>query len=147
MDAVLLALNEKQVKEKEMKDLKKDVRILKRTRQVLTDRENKIRSDINRGEFRPISSYKLPLAVSQAENKKAAISLSEEEMQTLKRTANIKHKLQAVAICYGVTSVRDETEDETVFMMDPYIAGKPYGPYKLRVRMSRLVRYLCLSPD
>ena len=147
MDEALLALNKEQVREEKMKDMKKDVRILKRRRQALADRENKIKEDINRGEFGPFSSYKLPLAVSQAENKKATISLSEEEMQTLKRTANIKHKLQAVAICYGVTSVRDETEDETVFMMDPYIAGKPYGPYKLRVRMSRLVRYLCLSPD
>ena len=139
MDAVLLALNEKQVKEKEMKDLKKDVRILKRTRQVLTNRENKIRSDINRGEFGPISSYKLPLSVSQAESKKAATSLTEVDIQTLKRTANIKQKLQAVAICYGITSIKDEAEDETVYMMDPYIAGRPNGPYSIRLRMSRLV--------
>ena len=139
MDEALLALNKEQVKEREMKDLRKDVRILKRRRQALTERENKIQDDINRGELGPLSSYKLPLRVSQAANKKAATSLSEAEIQTLKRTANIKQKLQAVAICYGVTSIRDEAEDETVFMMDPYIAGKPYGPYSLRLRLSRLV--------
>ena len=139
MDEALLALNKEQVREKKMKDLKKDVRILKRRRQALTDRENKIQEDINRGDFGPFSSYKLPLAVSQSEKKKAATSLSEEEIQTLRRTANIKQKLQAVAICYGVTSTRDQTEDETVFMMDPYIAGKPCGPYSLKLRMSRLV--------
>ena len=140
MDEALLALNKEQVREKEMKDLKKNVRVLKRRRQALTDRENKIQEDINRGEFGPFSSYKLPLAVSQAENKKAATTaLSEEEIETLRRTAVTKQKLQAVAICYGVTSIRDEAEDETVFMMDPYIAGKPYGPYNLRLRLSRLV--------
>ena len=139
MDEALLALNKEQVREREVKDLKKDVRILKRRRQALTDRENRIQEDINRGEFGPASSYKLPLTVSQAANKKATSSLSEEEIQTLKRTASIKQKLQAVAICYGVTSIRDEAEDETVFMMDPYIAGKPYGPYNLRLLLSRLV--------
>ena len=135
MDEALLALNKEQVREKEMKDLKKNVRVLKRRRQALTDRENKIQEDINRGEFGQFSSYKLPLAVSHAENKKASTaSLSEEEIETLRRTAVTKQKLQAVAICYGVTSIRDE--GETVFMMDPYIAGKPYGPYSLRLRMS-----------
>ena len=139
MDEALLALNKQQVKEREVKDLKKDVRILKRRRQALTDRENRIQEDINRGELDPVASYKLPLTLSQAANKKAATSLSEEEILTLKRTANIKQKLQAVAICYGVTSIRDGAEDETVFMMDPYIAGKHYGPYNLRLRLSRLV--------
>ena len=138
MDEALLALNKEQVREKEMRDLKKNVRVLKRRRQALTDRENKIQEDINRGDFGPFSSYKLPLAVSQAENKKTAVTaLSEEEIETLRRTAVTKQKLQAVAICYGVTSIRDEGEN--VFMMDPYIAGKPYGPYNLRLRLSRLV--------
>ena len=68
MDEALLALNKEQVREREMKDLKTEVRVLKRRRQALTDRENRIQEDLNRGELGPASSYKLPLAVSQVQS-------------------------------------------------------------------------------
>ena len=75
MDAALLALNKEQVREREMKDLKTEVRVLKRRRQALTNRENRIQEDVNRGELGPASSYKLPLTVSQVQSE--AFSLVE----------------------------------------------------------------------
>ena len=136
MDTALLALHEKIKKEKEIGKVKKDVRMLKRKNEALTNRDQKIREDINRGELGPLSSYRLPLSVISNSPKK---SISEEDIRRLKQTASIKQKLKGVAICYGVTSFREKTDDETKFMLDPYIAGKPYGPYDLRMKMSRLV--------
>jgi len=140
MDEALLAWNEKNKKEKEVQNVKKEVRILMRKRLALINRENKMKEDINNGKFGPPSSYRLPLSViSQSSNKSGAsnsASLSDDDIRSLKQTAKIKQKLQAVAICYGVTSTKDEAEDETKFMFDPYIAGKPYGPYFIQIRFS-----------
>ena len=145
MDEALLAFDEKLKKEKDLQNVKKEVRLLKRKRQALVDRENRIQEDLSKGQLGPVSSYKLPLSViSQSTiNSAASASLSEEDVRRLQHTAKIKQKLQAVAICYGVTSFRDESEDETKFMFDPYIAGQPYGPYTLRIRFSRSVQCQC----
>ena len=60
---------------------------------------------------------------------------SETDITRLKSIAQTKQKLQAHAICNGVTSFRDK--DETKFIFDPYVGGKPFGPYVLRMKFPR----------
>ena len=139
MDAALLVLHDKIKKENDVKKVKEEVRTLKRKRQALIDQENKMRDDINRGELGAPSSYRLPLSVNSNSSNKgdAGTSLTYEEIRRLKQTANTKQKLKGVAMCYGVTSHRDEEGGVTKFMFDPYIAGKPYGPFNVCIQFSR----------
>jgi len=133
MDTALLALNEKIKKEEEIKKAKKELGMLKRKKEALATRDQNIRQDINRGKLGPLSSYKLPSEDCSSSPKK---KVTEEDIRRLKQTARIHQKLKGVAMCYGVTSYREKADDETKYMFDPYVAGKPYGPYDLRLKMS-----------
>ena len=144
MDTALLALNEKIKKEEEIKKAKRELGMLKRKKEALATRDQNVRQDINRGVLGPLSNYKLPSEDSSSSPKK---KVTEEDIRRLKQTARIHQKLKGVAMCYGVTSYREKADDETKYMFDPYIAGKPYGPYDLRLKMRFVVEFSSRSID
>ena len=80
---------------------------------------------------------RLPLSVVSTNTEPTPGIISDSDVQELKRIVALKLKLKTTAICQGITSIRDEANDESRYMFDPYIAGKPYGPYVLRIRYSR----------
>jgi len=126
----------KNKKEKEFEELKQGVKILKRRRDAMLERETKIREDLNAGVVGNSSKYRLPLAVLPPPNHyKSQEPPSDLDVARLRRVAQTKRKLQAHAICSGVTSFKDK--DETKFIFDPYIGGKPFGPYVLRMMFTR----------
>jgi hypothetical protein len=133
---ILMEFDAKNKKEKEFEELKQGVKTLKRRRDAMLERETKIREDLNSGVVGNSSNYRLPLAVLPAPNhSKSQEPPSDLDIARLRRVAQMKRKLQAHAICNGVTSFKDK--DETKFIFDPYIGGKPFGPYVLRMMFSR----------
>jgi len=134
---VLMEYEEENRKEKGLEKLKQDVKLLKRKRDALLDREVKIRRDLNSGNLDSSSSYKLPLSVLSPQNLSQRQAFpNEDDVERLKNIAKVKQKLQAYAICHGVTSTRVENE-ETKFIFDPYVGGKPFGPFVLRMKFTR----------
>ena len=136
MDKILLELDSKQEKEREISSMRQDIKALKRKRQALADRDARLRSNINSGTELPAADTRLPLSVVSTNREPAPGIISDSDVQELKRIAALKLKLKTTAICQGITSIRDEANDETKYMFDPYIGGKPFGPYVLRVRYS-----------
>jgi len=133
---VLMDFDAKSKKEKNCEKLKQDVKSLKRKRDAMLEREIKIRDDLNSGSVQDASNYRLPLAVLPPKNlSQRQVLPSEADITRLKSIAQTKQKLQAHAICNGVTSFRDK--DETKFIFDPYVGGKPFGPYVLRMKFPR----------
>lgn len=133
---ILMDFDAKSKKEKNFETLKQDVKSLKRKRDALLEREVKIRNDLNSGTVQNATNYRLPLSVLPVQNlSQKQVHPSEVEVARLKTIAKTKLKLQAHAICSGVTSFRDK--DETKFIFDPYVGGKPFGPYVLRMKFTR----------
>lgn len=123
-------------KENEFDKLKQEVKYLKRKRDAMLDREQKIRNDVNAGNVGNTSKYRLPLSVMPAPNvSQNQVLLSELDVTRMRRIAQTKRKLQVHAMCNGVTSFK--SKDETKFTFDPYIRGKPFGPYVLRIKFTR----------
>ena len=137
MESILLQFDATMKKDREAEKDKKDVKMLKRKRQALLERETKVTGDINTGEVAEARSYRLPLAVLQQPGARRGQVLSQPQVERLRSVAGLKQKLAASAICHGVTCVRDEASDESKYMFDPYIGGKPYGPYVVRITYSK----------
>ena len=139
MEGILLEFDAKQRKEEDIENIKKEVKLQKRKRQALLEREIKVRNDVNLGNECSSSSYRLPLSVLSREDQTSSNvpNYTEDQVDQLRRLCQLKMRLKATAICHGVTCIRDEASDESKYMFDPYIAGRPYGPYVLRIRYSR----------
>jgi len=120
--------------------VKHEVRMLKRKHEALKEREARLVRDIDQGELGDAAQYRLPLSLVSANTAAAAQPsvprFSAEDVARMRAVASLKAKLQAAAICHGVTCVRDEASDESKYMFDPYIGGKPYGPYVVRITYS-----------
>ena len=131
----MLEFDAKLQKDRDIEKVKRDVKLLKRKRQALQERENKVIGDINTGQVAEARSYRLPLSVlPQAQSHRGQV-LSQPQVQRLRSVAGLKQRLAASAICTGVTCVREA--EESKYMFDPYIGGKPYGPYVLRLKHTR----------
>ena len=128
MDALLLEYGERQEKEKELEQAKKEIRVMKRKRKALMEREERITDAINSGNMDSELNTRLPLSVissdsSQRISQKNIQKFSQEEVARLQRLAKLKLKLKATAMCLGITCVRDEANDEvnvddlTVFVL------------------------------
>ena len=139
MNNILLELDEKQEKEREISKTIKDIKALKRKRNALVTRDAKVMSNVNAGNDLETSDLRLPLSVVSPNSRHGpqAEQLSQPEIAQLKRNTDLKMRLKATAMCQGVTCMRDEANDETKYMFDPYIRGKPYGPYVLRIKYSK----------
>ena len=135
MESILLEFDATMKKDREAEKDKKDVKMLKRKRQALLERETKVTGDINTGEVAEARSYRLPLAVLQQPGARRGQVLSQPQVERLRSVAGLKQKLAASAICHGVTCVREA--EESKYMFDPYIGGKPYGPYVLKLKYTR----------
>ena len=135
MESILLQFDATMKKDREAEKDKKDVKMLKRKRQALLERETKVTGDINTGEVAEARSYRLPLAVLQQPGARRGQVLSQPQVERLRSVAGLKQKLAASAICHGVTCVREA--EESKYMFDPYIGGKPYGPYVLKLKYTR----------
>jgi len=123
-------------KEKDFDKLKQEVKYMKRKRDAMVDREQKIRDDVNAGTVGNTSKYRLPLSVLPAPNvSQNQVLFSELDITRMRRIAQTKRKLQVHAMCSGVTSFK--SKDETKFTFDPYIRGKPFGPFVLRIKFTR----------
>ena len=137
MESVLLEFDANLQKDRDIEKVKKDVKLLKRKRQALQERENKVTGDINTGQVAEARTYRLPLSVlSQAQSHRGQV-LSQPQVQRLRSVAGLKQRLAASAICTGVTCVREA--EESKYMFDPYIGGKPHGPYVLRLKYTRCI--------
>ena len=136
MESVLLEFDANLKKDRDIEKVKKDVKLLKRKRHALQERENKVTGDINTGQVREARTYRLPLSVlPQPGGQRGQPGLSQPQLQRLRTVAGLKQRLAASAICTGVTCIRDA--DESKYMFDPYIGGKPHGPYVLRLKYTR----------
>ena len=135
MESVLLEFDANLQKDRDIEKIKKDVKLLKRKRQALQERENKVTGDINTGQVAEARTYRLPLSVlSQAQGHRGQV-LSQPQVQRLRSVAGLKQRLAASAICTGVTCVREA--EESKYMFDPDIGGKPHGPYVLKLKYTR----------
>ena len=140
MESVLLEFDANLKKDRDIEKVKKDVKLLKRKRQALQERENKVTGDINTGQVAEARSYRLPLSVlpqsaHAPSGQRGQPVLTQPQVQRLRSVAGLKQRLAASAICTGVTCVREA--DESKYMFDPYIGGKPHGPYVLRLKYTR----------
>ena len=109
MDALLLEYGERQEKEKELEKAKKEIRVMKRKRKALMEREERITDAINSGNMDSDLDTRLPLSVisndsSQRINQKNIQKFSQEEVARLQRLAKLKLKLKATAMCLGIMS-------------------------------------------
>ena len=139
MEGILLEFDAEQRKEADIENIKKEVKLQKRKRQALLDREIRVCNDVNTGQEGSVSNYRLPLSVISRNDQGSSKvpNYTEDQVDQLRRLCQLKMKLKATAMCHGVTCIRDEANDESRYMFDPYIAGIPYGPYVLRIRYSR----------
>lgn len=140
MDEALLEFDENQKNKEDVDKVKHEVRMLKRKHEALKEREARLVRDIDQGELGDAAQYRLPLSLVSANAAAAQPSVprfSAEDVARMRAVASLKAKLQAAAICHGVTCVRDEASDESKYMFDPYIGGKPYGPYVVRITYSK----------
>ena len=140
MDEALLEYDENQKNKEDVDKVKHEVRMLKRKHEALKEREARLVRDIAEGELADAAQYRLPLSLVSANTAVARPSVphfSAEDVARMRAVASLKAKLQAAAICHGVTCVRDEASDESKYMFDPYIGGKPYGPYVVRITYSK----------
>jgi len=130
--------NKKKKEEKSLEDLKKNVKLLKRKRDALEERENRLRDDINSGSVREASSYRLPLSVTETDpSSRPASPLV--DVRFLLETARSKQNLQCHAITTGITAWKSEnsSDPEVRFTFDPCVMGTFHGPYTLRMKPLR----------
>jgi len=140
----MMALHRKKKQEAKAEEMKNEVKLLKRRHDATLERERKLRDDINSGDLKPATAYRLPLSTlpspSNALNSRNT-TLAVEDLRVLRNTALSKQQLEAHAIGHGVTCWRGESPEEHIFAFDPYVMGRHYGPYELRLKFvnSRMV--------
>ena len=61
MGDLMMALSRKKKQEAKAEELKNEVKLLKRRHDATLDRERKLKEDINSGELKPATAYRLPL--------------------------------------------------------------------------------------
>ena len=90
MGDLMMALHRKKKQEAKAEEMKNEVKLLKRRHDATLERERKLRDDINSGDLKPSSAYRLPLSTlpppSNALNSQNA-TLALEDLRVLRETA------------------------------------------------------------
>lgn len=133
---VLMAMHEKKENQKKAKELKNEVKLLKRRHRAGLKRNADIIEDINADTVRPSSCYRLPLSVlpetpNIPEDTPVLVS---EELSRLRDIGLTKQRLEGHALTHGVTCWED-TNGQQVLTFDPYVRGRHFGPYELRLKI------------
>ena len=93
MGDLMMALSRKKKQEAKAEELKNEVKLLKRRHDATLDRERKLKEDINSGELKPATAYRLPLSAlpptSNSLNSEST-TLAKEDLGVLRRTALAK---------------------------------------------------------
>ena len=93
MGDLMMALHRKKKQEAKAEEMKNEVKLLKRRHDATLERERKLRDDINSGDLKPSSAYRLPLSTlpspSNALNSQNA-TLALEDLGVLRETALAK---------------------------------------------------------
>ena len=93
MGDLMMALSRKKKQEAKAEELKNEVKLLKRRHDATLDRERKLKEDINSGELKPATAYRLPLSAlpptSNSLNSESS-TLAKEDLGVLRRTALAK---------------------------------------------------------
>ena len=93
MGDLMMALSRKKKQEAKAEELKNEVKLLKRRHDATLDRERKLKEDINSGELKPATAYRLPLSAlpptSNSVNSEST-TLAKEDLGVLRRTALAK---------------------------------------------------------
>jgi len=134
---ILMNYHDKKEEERKRDLLKKEIKVLKRKNEAVSNREQKLRHDINSGRIASASSYALPRTLHDPLNNSSQTTVA--EVQQLVAEAKVKQKLQCLAISTGITAWKQTTDPDTeiTFTFDPCILGTFYGPYKLRMKPSK----------
>ena len=93
MGDLMMALYRKKKQEAKAEEMKNEVKLLKRRHDATLERERKLRDDINSGDLKPSSAYRLPLSTlpsppNALNSQNAALSL--EDLGVLRETALAK---------------------------------------------------------
>ena len=93
MGDLMMALSRKKKQEAKAEELKNEVKLLKRRHDATLDRERKLKEDINSGELKPATAYRLPLSTLpptfNSLNSESS-TLAKEDLGVLRRTALAK---------------------------------------------------------
>ena len=93
MGDLMMALSRKKKQEAKAEELKNEVKLLKRRHDATLDRERKLKEDINSGELKPATAYRLPLSALpptfNSLNSESS-TLAKEDLGVLRRTALAK---------------------------------------------------------
>lgn len=87
------------------------------------------------GTVGPLSSYRLPLSVLPPTSS-APPPPTTEELARLRSAAAARQRLEGLALAAGVTCWLGE-QGETIVNFDPYVGGRHYGPYELRLKFPK----------
>ena len=86
----MMALHRKKKQEAKAEEMKNEVKLLKRRHDATLERERKLREDINSGDLKPATAYRLPLSTlpspSNALNSRNT-TLAVEDLRVLRNTA------------------------------------------------------------
>ena len=86
----MMALHRKKKQEAKAEEMKNEVKLLKRRHDATLERERKLRDDINSGDLKPATAYRLPLSTlpspSNALNSRNT-TLAVEDLRVLRNTA------------------------------------------------------------
>ena len=89
----MMALSRKKKQEAKAEEMKNEVKLLKRRHDATLERERKLRDDINSGDLKPTTAYRLPLSTlpspSNALNS-GNTTLAVEDLGVLRNTALAK---------------------------------------------------------
>ena len=89
----MMALHRKKKQEAKAEEMKNEVKLLKRRHDATLERERKLREDINSGDLKPATAYRLPLSTlpspSNALNSRNT-TLAVEDLRVLRNTALAK---------------------------------------------------------
>ena len=89
----MMALHRKKKQEAKAEEMKNEVKLLKRRHDATLEREKKLRDDINSGDLKPTTEYRLPLSTlpspSNNLNSRTA-TLAAEDLGVLRKTALAK---------------------------------------------------------
>ena len=90
MGDLMMALHRKKKQEAKAEEMKNEVKLLKRRHDATLERERKLREDINSGDLKPATAYRLPLSTlpspSNALNSRNT-TLAVEDLRVLRNTA------------------------------------------------------------
>jgi len=132
---IMMKLHRKKEEQAKAEQLKNEVKLLKRRHDATLDRERRVREDINAGTVGPLSSYRLPLSVLPSTSP-APPPPTAEELARLRSAAAARQRLEGLALATGVTCWLGE-HGETIVYFDPYVGGRHYGPYELRLKLPK----------